>query len=89
MKKDFASEEFQKELDEKIKEIVGKISRPASEIILDDVDLREMLKISRRTALEYRRKKIFKFYKLENKIYYFLSEVIDGIKKHGGCNEIS
>ena len=69
---------------EQVKELVGKHYRPASEILLDDVDLRNLLKVSRRTALEYRKRKIFPFYKIDNKIYYILSEVIDGIKDKGG-----
>lgn len=66
-----------------IKELIEKHARPASEVILDDVDLRNLLKISRRTSLEYRRKGFFKFYKLENKIFYILEEVIAGIKENG------
>ena len=62
-------------IDEEIKKLVQKMldkhHRPAEEIILDDVDLRDMLKISRRTALNYRQKLGLKFYKKENKIFYF------------------
>ncbi len=64
--------------------LIEKHARPASEIILDDVDLRNLLKISRRTALEYRKKGIFPYYKLDGKIFYVLEEVINGIKKKGG-----
>lgn len=81
------SESFQAELESLVRKIIEKNHRPASEIILDDVDLRNLLKISRRTSLEYRRKEIFPYYRLENKIYYILSEVIDGIKKKGGHHE--
>ena len=66
-----------------IKKLIEKHARPASEVILDDVDLRNLLKISRRTSLEYRKKGIFKFYKLDNKIFYILEEVIAGIKENG------
>lgn len=64
--------------------LIKRHARPASEIILDDVDLRNLLKISRRTSLEYRKKGFFKFYKLENKIFYILEDVITGIKENGG-----
>lgn len=70
-----------------LKELVEKYSRPASEVLLDDVDLRVLLKISRRTALEYRKKKVFPYYKLDNKIYYILAEVIEGIKEKGGSHD--
>ena len=50
------SEEF---LEEKIKELIDKHHRPANEVLLDDVDIRTLLKISRRTSLEYRKKAIY------------------------------
>lgn len=87
MQKDLNDENFQKYLEVEIKKHLEIHARPASEVILDDVDVRELLKISRRTALEYRKKKFFKFFKLEIKIYYFLSDIIDGIKMNGGQNE--
>jgi hypothetical protein len=73
--------------EESIMQLIERYSRPASEVILDDVDLRNLLKISRRTALEYRKKEIFPSYKIENKIFYILSEVIDGIRKQKGNHE--
>lgn len=63
--------------------LIERHARPASEEIIDDVDLHQLLKISRRTSLEYRKKGIFKFYKLDNKIFYILEEVIAGIKEKG------
>ncbi|MDO9415290.1 hypothetical protein [Pararhizobium sp.] len=78
-------EQLEKEDTELIKKLIEQHSRPASEVILDDVDLRNLLKISRRTALEYRKKGVFPFYKLENKIFYLLGEVISGIKAKGAA----
>ena len=78
------SENQGKDFEDQIKKLIEKHSRPASEVLLDDVDLRNFLKISRRTALEYRKKKIFQSYKIEGKIFYILSEIIDGIKREGG-----
>lgn len=72
------------ENEELIIKLIERHARPASEIILDDVDLRNLLKISRRTSLEYRKKGFFKFYKLENKIFYILEDVIAGIRENGG-----
>jgi hypothetical protein len=40
-----------------------------------------LLKISRRTSLEYRRKGYLRYYKLDAKIFYFLNEIIEDIKK--------
>ena len=69
-----------KEIEARLHSLITNHARSAEEVLMDDVDLRCLLKISRRTALEYRRKGIFPFYKLENKIFYILSEVINGIK---------
>ncbi len=63
--------------------LIERHARPASEIILDDVDLRNLLKISRRTSHEYRKKGFFKFYRLDGKIFYILEDIIAGIKENG------
>ena len=44
------------ENEDSIIKLIEKHARPASEVILDDVDLRNLLKVSRRTSLEYRKK---------------------------------
>lgn len=51
--------------------------------ILDDVDLREVLKISRRTSLEYRQKGYIRFHRFadDSKIFYLLDELIEDIRK--------
>ena len=52
---------------DEILSLIEKHHRPANEVIIDDVDLRNLLKISRRTALEYRRKGIIHIIKLKTK----------------------
>jgi hypothetical protein len=75
-------------LEKRILKLIEKHTRPASEIILDDVDLRVLLKVSRRTCLKYRKEGIFEYYQLlDGKIYYFLADIIDGIRKKGGKRE--
>jgi len=71
------------EIEDLIMKLIEKHARPASQVILDDVDLRNLLKISRRTSFEYRKKGIFKFYKFDHKIFYILEEVISGIRENG------
>lgn len=56
--------------------------RPANEVILDDCDVRELLKVSRRTLLDYRKSGRLLYYKIENKIFYFLSDIFSFIKNH-------
>ena len=83
MKLQHLSEEIVNEIKELVKNLIEKHHRPANEVILDDVDIRTLLKISRRTALEYRRSNLLVYHKIENKIYYFLADVINFIKKAG------
>ena len=77
------------EIEDLIMKLIERHARPASEVIIDDVDLRNLLKISRRTSLVYRKKGIFKFYKLDGKIYYFLGEVLEAIREKGSQHENS
>lgn len=79
--KNLISEEFLEFFNNKIKEEIQKKARPAAEVIMDDNDLQEMLKISRRTSLDWRQKGYLRFYKMgDGKIYYFLGEIIEDIK---------
>ena len=87
MKHDNFSEDLWDSFKERILNLIEKHNRPATEVILDDVDLRNLLKISRRTSLEYRKKGVYKFYKLDGKIFYILEEVIAGIKRKGSQDE--
>jgi len=52
-------------------------NRPANEVILDDVDLREMMKVSKRTTATWRQKKLIKHYWIEGKVFYKLSDVLE------------
>jgi hypothetical protein len=74
---------------ESLEEIIRRLTlleansiRPANEVILDDCDVRELLKFSRRTLLDYRKSGKLLFYKIENKIFYFLSDIFSFIKIH-------
>ena len=51
--------------------------------LLDDVDLRKLLKISRRTAYNYRKLGL-KHYKINKKTFYFLEDVYNFIRTEGG-----
>lgn len=56
--------------------------RDPQEVILDDVDFCAMLKISRRKSAEIRAKRQIRYYKSGGKIYYFLSDVLEYIKRN-------
>lgn len=67
---------------ERVKGEVEKAKRPAEEVIYDDVDLREFLKVSKRTTAYWREKSMITFSKLGGKIYYRLSDILSLLKKH-------
>jgi methyltransferase-like protein len=64
-----------KEILEVIREEMIKTQRPANEIILDDVDLRNLLKISERTTAALRAKNMITYSK-PGKVFYLLSDVL-------------
>ena len=70
--------EFINEIDEKI----NKTTRPPEEVILDDVDLRNFLKISKRQAAKIRSERRITFYKTGGRIYYSLRDVLNYVKRH-------
>ena len=79
----FDQETYKDILSGKMTDLINTSFRPASEVILDDTDLRNFLKISRRTSLEWRNNGKLRFYKMGGgKIYYILAEILEDIKKH-------
>lgn len=64
-----------------LKETIANISRPPDQVIYDDVDLRNFLKVSKRTTAYWREKGIITFSKLGSKIYYRLSDILNLIKQ--------
>ena len=55
--------------------------RPPEEIILDDVDLQNILKCSKRKTAELREKRMIIYMKL-GKVYYRLSDVLNYVKRY-------
>ncbi len=79
-----STEEFFKhpgweEITRQIKYQISEAQRPADEIILDDVDLCRMLKVSKRTTATLRSELQITFYKCGGKILYKLSDILDYI----------
>jgi hypothetical protein len=73
------------ELVQLIRHEVQQAKRPAEEVIYDDVDLRNFLKVSKRTTAHWREKGMITYSKLGGKIYYKLSDVMLLLKQ----NEVS
>ena len=73
--------------EERVKAIIEKSNRPAEEVILDDLDIQNLLKVSRRTSLNYRKSGVLPYHQInKGKIFYILSEVINAIKTTGNSN---
>jgi hypothetical protein len=67
---------------EEVKRAIESVSRPPDHVILDDVDLRNMLKVSRRTSAYWRGRGEITYSKLGGKIYYRLSDVLELIERN-------
>lgn len=65
-----------------LKEEIAHCQRPANETILDDVDLRNLLKVSKRTTSTYRSSRLIAHSFLGGKVFYILEDVIKAIKKN-------
>ncbi|CAN5455620.1 hypothetical protein BH11BAC3_BH11BAC3_07390 [soil metagenome] len=65
-----------------IKYSISQAQRPASEIILDDVDLCKTLKIGKRTSATIRANRDITYHKCGGKILYKLSDVLDYINRN-------
>ena len=68
---------FLKDVDERF----SNSHRPKEEVIMDDVDLRNFLKISKRKTAQLRAERKIKYYKAEGKIFYTLADVIKYVKR--------
>ncbi len=64
--------DFLTDIDEKI----YKSNRPTQEVILDEVDLCRILKISKRLSAKLRAERLITYHKSGGKLYYRLSDVI-------------
>ncbi|MFN9109472.1 MAG: helix-turn-helix domain-containing protein [Pseudomonadota bacterium] len=76
---------FSEELKECLKEIHYSFlnaSKDPAHIILDDVDLRNLLKISKRKAAYMRSQGRIAFSKDQGKVFYTMSDVLDYLKRH-------
>ena len=64
-----------------IKNEILKAQRPSEQIILDDVDLQNFLKCSRRKTAELREKGSITYMKPEGRVYYKLSDVLKYLER--------
>jgi len=70
------------EILKKILSEVERIKRPAEEVILDDYDLQQCLKISKRKTAELRLSRKITYSKPDGKALYILSDVLIYAKKN-------
>jgi len=62
--------------------IVEQMARPPDQTILDDVGLREILKMSKRSTAYLREKGLITYSKIGSKIYYRLSDILLFLKQN-------
>jgi Helix-turn-helix domain len=81
-----STENFQKEAQQEfLKEIRHeflKSQRPPEQVILDEVDFCQFLKISKRHACDLRSEGQISYSKIGGKLYYKLSDVLHFIESH-------
>ena len=70
-----------KKLDQLIP-IMDQIARPPEHVILDDVALRDMLNMSKRSTAYLREKGLITYSKIGSKIYYRLSDILLFLKQN-------
>jgi hypothetical protein len=73
--------ELQQFIDE-MKHEFNQLHRPPDQVIWDDVDLREYLKVSQRTTATWRQDNIITYSKVQGKIFYKLSDVLEMVEKN-------
>ena len=79
-----SKEEYQNILDA-LKEInskLGKLKMDSSETFIDHEEFLKLMKISRRTAQNWRDNGIITFSQVGGKIYYKLSDIDEMLKRH-------
>mgnify|MGYP001015739204 CR=1 FL=1 len=79
-----STQEYQ-ELIQRLDDINKKLSakeKPTKETWLDNQELMQLMKISRRTAQNYRDSNMLAFSIIGNKIYYKVSDVEDLLNRH-------
>lgn len=67
---------------QELRQIYENGMRPAEQVILDDVDLRNYLKVSKRTTAYWREKAMITYSKLGGKIFYRLSDILKLIAEY-------
>ena len=65
-----------------VKQIIRDAGKPPEHVILDDEDLRNLLKISKRTTAYWRERGEITFSKLGGRVYYKLSDILELIRKN-------
>lgn len=65
-----------------IKYEIYQAKRPPEQVILDDADLQQILKISKRSAAELRATRQITYSKPCGKIYYKLSDILKFVEKN-------
>ena len=68
-------------LENRFAEIVNRAANPLSEIWIDNQEICELLKISKRTLQTYRDEKLLPYSQINHKIYYRVADIDRFLKK--------
>jgi len=67
---------------EQLLPVIERLTRPPEQVLLDDVELRQLLKVSKRTTAYLREKGLITYSKVGGKIYYLYSDVLEMMSRH-------
>jgi hypothetical protein len=65
-----------------VRQVLENVNKPPDQVILDDVDLCNLLKFSKRTSPYWRERGEITYSKLGGKIYYRLADVLSLIERN-------
>jgi len=65
-----------------LKSALENVGKPPEEVVYDDVDLRDKLKVSKRTTAYWREKGLLTFSKIGGKIFYKWSDILAFLKQN-------
>lgn len=65
-----------------IKHELNQLHRPPDQVIWDDVDLRQNLKVCQRTTANWRQRGLITYTKVSGKIFYKLSDILTFMERN-------
>lgn len=89
MKNNHHNDDISEALTNYVDEQIKNVQRPPDQILLDEADAVQLLKVTKRTLATWRQQGHLKFGKIGGKIYYRLSDILEGFRKESKQNLIT